>query len=249
MRDSVAGVVLAAGLGERLRPLTVLRPKALCPVANVPLVDLAMARLTPTVGAVAVNVHHHRAALEDHLAGLAHCSVEDELLGTAGALGKLRGWLEGRAAIVVNADTWCPGGVEPLLEGWDGERIRVLVAGGDQLEATSVVAGAVLPWAELARLEPVPSWLYRDSWLPALEAGRLEVVRYEEPVIDCGTPAGYLRANLTANGGASVVAEGAVVEGELVRSVVWSGARVRPGEVVVDGIRYERERTVFVRGR
>ena len=45
MTDSVAGVVLAAGHGRRLRPLTRSAPKALCPVGNVPLVDLAMERL------------------------------------------------------------------------------------------------------------------------------------------------------------------------------------------------------------
>ena len=42
--ESPAGVVLAAGLGTRLRPLTHLRPKALCPVGGVPLLDLALER-------------------------------------------------------------------------------------------------------------------------------------------------------------------------------------------------------------
>ena len=40
--SDLAAVVLAAGAGTRLRPLTRLRPKALCPVDNVPLVDLAV---------------------------------------------------------------------------------------------------------------------------------------------------------------------------------------------------------------
>ena len=242
--------MLAAGLGERLRPLTLVRPKALCPVGNVPLVDLAIDRVAAHVGAVAVNVHHHRAALESHLAGRVHCSVEaDEALGTAGALGQLRGWLDGRAAVVVNADAWCPSGVGPVLEGWDGQRIRVLVVGDDRLGADSLVAGALLPWADIAVLEPEPSGLYERSWRPALEEGRLDVVRLDGPFVDCGTPAEYLRANIEASGGASVVAEGAAVEGELVRSVVWAGTRVRAGERLVDAIRYDRDRTVLVRGR
>src|SRR5687767_16032024 len=95
--DGVAGVVLAAGRGTRLRPLTGLRPKALCPVGNVPLVDLALERVRPAVTAVAVNLHHGRDALDAHLAGDVHRSVEeDEPLGTAGALGQLRGWIDGR---------------------------------------------------------------------------------------------------------------------------------------------------------
>ena len=39
----VCAVVLAAGEGRRLRPLTESRPKALCPVGNVPLLDRALA--------------------------------------------------------------------------------------------------------------------------------------------------------------------------------------------------------------
>ena len=78
--DGVVGIVLAAGAGTRLRPLTLERPKALCPVGDVPLVDLAVDRVAPFVGAVAVNVHHGRDQLEPHLfaRGDVHVSVEAE---------------------------------------------------------------------------------------------------------------------------------------------------------------------------
>src|SRR3546814_7155381 len=85
MDGGLAGVVLAAGAGTRLRPLTLLRPKVLCPVGNVPLIDLALARLG-SVGSVAVNVHHGRAMLDAHLDPGVHRSYEESLLGTAGAL-------------------------------------------------------------------------------------------------------------------------------------------------------------------
>jgi hypothetical protein len=39
------------------------------------------------------------------------------------------------------------------------------------------------------------------------------------------------------------------VAGRLVRSVVWPGSVVRPGETLVDAIRYDGERTVLVRAR
>ena len=63
----------------------------------------------------------------------------------------------------------------------------------------------------------------------------------------CDRPRDYLAANLLASGGESVVGEGAVVEGELVRSVVWPGGIVHPGEVLVDAIRLDDHHTVLVR--
>ena len=240
-------MVLAAGYGQRLRPLSLVRPKALCPVAGVPLVDLALDRL----GAVdaAVNVHHHRPAMEAHLGGRAHLSIEaDEPLGTAGALGHLREWIAGRATLVVNADAWCPVPATVLLDGWDGERIRVLVA-GDRLEATTLVAGALMPWADVDVLGPTPSGLWESSWRTALDAGRVEAVPLDGPVVDCGTPARYLAANLAATGGASAIEPGAQVGGRVDRCVVWSDGVVHPSESLADAIRYGGERTVLVRGR
>jgi NDP-sugar pyrophosphorylase family protein len=249
MTDSVAGVVLAAGRGERMRPLTTVRPKALCPVLEVPLVDLAIDRFAGVVDDVAVNVHHGRAAMEAHLDDRVHRSVEvDEPLGTAGALAHLRGWLDGRAAMVVNADAWCPGGLAELLGGWDGHRQRVLVAGEDELHPSARVAGAIVPWAVVEQLEAAPSGLWEVAWAAALAAGELDVVRHDGPFVDCGTPADYLSANLQASGGESVVSAWADVRGTVVRSVVWPECEVRAGEVLVDAIRFAPGRTVYVRG-
>src|SRR3954471_155012 len=107
MADSLAGIVLAAGAGTRLRPLTELRPKALCPVNNVPLVDLALARVAAATADMAVNAHHGRATLQTHIGDRAHLSIEEpEALGTAGALGQLRDWIDRRPVLVTNADAW-----------------------------------------------------------------------------------------------------------------------------------------------
>ena len=118
--DEVVGVVLAAGAGTRLRPLTSERPKALCPVGDVPLVDLALGRLSPLVGAVAVNVHHGRAAMEAHLADRpdVHLSLEEPVaLGTAGAFGAAHRGVERRLAV----DRLCAD--EPLLRRHPGVRV------------------------------------------------------------------------------------------------------------------------------
>ncbi len=251
----LCAVVLAAGEGRRLRPLTFVRPKPLCPVAGEPLLDLAIARARTVAGAVAVNVHHARAAIEEHLAGDAggvHVSVEEpEALGTAGALAHLRSWIDGRDVVVLNGDTWTPGDLGEVASGWDRERVRILSQGTARLwppERPVVrLAGAFMPWSEVARLAPVPSGLWEVSWRDRRAEGRLDVVRWDGPSIDCGTPARYLAANLAASGGASVVAPDARVEGTVERSVVWPGAYVGRDEVLVDAVRTGGGVTVMVR--
>jgi N-acetyl-alpha-D-muramate 1-phosphate uridylyltransferase len=181
-----------------------------------------------------------------------HVSVEpDRALGTAGALGHLREWIDGRGVLALNGDTWSPGDLREVAAGWDRERVRLLVAGDDRLHPperpTSPVAGVFMPWSEVARLAPVPSGLWEASWRAALAAGRLEVVRWDGPWHDCGTPARYLAANLAASGGAAVLGDGALVEGRVERSVVWPGAHVRPDEELVDAVRTDAGVTVLVR--
>jgi N-acetyl-alpha-D-muramate 1-phosphate uridylyltransferase len=248
----VCAIVLAAGEGRRLRPLSLLRPKPLCPVGGRALLDLALDRARTVTSSVAVNVHHERAAIEAHLAdgsgGGVHVSVEEpEALGTAGAVGRLRPWVDGRDVLVLNADTWAPGDLASVAAGWDRERVRVLVAGEDELRPTSRIAGAFLPSAEAAALAAVPSGLWEASWGALHAAGRLDVVRWDGPCLDCGTPARYLAANLASSEGAPVIGEGCEVAGTVVRSVLWPGTVVRRGEALVDAVRADRNVTVLVR--
>jgi MurNAc alpha-1-phosphate uridylyltransferase len=250
MPDSIAGVVLGAGLGLRLKPLTTLRPKVLCPVGDLPLVDHALERFTGVTDALAVNVHHHRSLLESHLARRVHVSVEeDEALGTAGALGQLRDWIDHRPVVVVNGDTYCPSSVAPLLDGWDGERLRVLVPAGARFGPTTDVAGCVLPWSETVTLAPVPTGLYERSWTRAAQEGRLELVELSADAVcvDCGTPSQYLAANMHWSGGVSVIGPGAIVEGKVEQCVIWPGAHVRSDEHLTRAIRAHERMTVLVR--
>ncbi|MBW3615529.1 MAG: NTP transferase domain-containing protein [Actinobacteria bacterium] len=249
---------MAAGLGTRLRPLTDLRPKALCPVGNVALVDLAIAHVRAVTGDVAVNVHAHRDQMLAHLGGAGvHLSLEEpEPLGTAGALGRLRHWIAGRPVLVHNADAWHRADLAGLLvSGWDGERMRLLTvpaspgAGdfGDRLYA----GACLLPWADVRDLGDEPSGLYEVLWRRAEQEGRLDFAGYCGPWFDTGTPASYLAANLAANGGESVVAPDARVGAgaEVIRSVVWPGAEVQPGERLVDQIRAPGGVTVDASGQ
>ena len=82
--------VLAAGAGQRLRPISSARPKPLCPVGGIALVDLALARVLAVTGAVAVNLHDRAEQIAAHLDARSeapgpHLSFEaPEALGTAG---------------------------------------------------------------------------------------------------------------------------------------------------------------------
>lgn len=240
--EDLVGVVLAAGEGVRLRPLTLRRPKPLCPVDNVPLVDHALRRAATVTPDLAVNLHHGRDQLAAHLEAEAgppvHLSVEEpEALGTAGALGHLRSWIDGRAAVVLNGDTWSPGSLVAAVRGWDQERVRLLVVDDDRLTRSSRLAGALMPWSEIAPLAPVPSGLYEASWGRLAAEGCIDVVRWDGPWVDCGTPARYLHANMLASGGRTVVGPGSKVDGRVVRSVLWEDSVVRADEVLVDAVR------------
>jgi NDP-sugar pyrophosphorylase family protein len=250
----LAGVVLAAGLGTRLRPLTELIPKPLCPVANVPLVDLAIAHVRTATDDVAVNVHHHRDRMVAHLDGRVHLSIEEpEPLGTAGALGRLKPWIDGRPTLVHNGDAWHPPVdlATTFVDGWDGERIRLLVVvparpGLEDFGDATFAGVSLLPWRDVERLRAEPSGLWEESWRQAKADGRLELVRYDGPWYDTGTPSTYLAANLAASGGASVIAPDAVVDQTAVveRSVVWPGATVHADEHLVEAIRAAGDLTV-----
>ena len=231
-------------------PLTRLRPKALCPVNNVPLVDLAIAAVASATDDIAVNVHHGRELMESHLAGRVHISVEEEqALGTAGAVGHLRDWIDGRGLLIVNADTWHHADLADFVAGWDGERVRVLLAGapGTRLGANSRICASVLPWSEAARLPAEPAGLYEVSWRQAAAEGRVDETWYDGRVIPCDTAADYLEANLTASGGESVIGGGALIEGTVTESVVWPAAHVRPEEHLHRAIRAHTRVTVLVR--
>jgi N-acetyl-alpha-D-muramate 1-phosphate uridylyltransferase len=263
--SEVCGVVLAAGEGRRLRPLTAGTPKALCPVGNVPLLDLALQRLAlfglTGPDRVAVNAWYLADQVVAAVGDRAHVSVESgpRPLGTAGGLGALRDWIGGRPVLVANVDAYLAGGrLAPLLDGWDGDGTRLLVASGPPAEfGDRRFAGcSAVPWRRVRELPAEPADLVRAVWRPAEAAGELTLVDYAGVYLDTGTPASYLAANLDAAAAApggclvapgatvtgdvarAVVGAGATVEGRVERAVVWPGARVGPDEYLVDAVRY-----------
>lgn len=101
-------LLLAAGEGTRLRPLTVDRPKAMVPVAGVPMVAYALRWLSENgITEVAINLHHRPDPLlrfvgDGSAFGLSVVySREPQLLGSSGALVPLRSFFAGDDPFVV----------------------------------------------------------------------------------------------------------------------------------------------------
>jgi NDP-sugar pyrophosphorylase family protein len=263
-------VVLAAGRGTRLRPLTRLRPKPLCPVGDQPLLDRVLgqvAALGPAGPvAVAVNPSWLAEQVAGHLAGRAYLSLERPVpLGTAGGLARLKNWIGGRPVLAGNADAYLAGGnLDRLLAGWDGGTVRLLgvpAAPGEPgtFSGFRFAGFSLLPWRWVQDLPEQPGELVHAVWRPAEAAGAVEVVAFTGYFRDTGTPADYLAANLHAAAGRnliapdaevtgacrhSVVGAGAVVRGSLTRCVVWSGGRVGEAEDLTDAVRAGTDLTV-----
>ena len=104
-------MILAAGLGTRLKPLTDTMPKALVPVNGTPLLDLNIRRLMEQgYDRFVVNIHHFAQQIIDHVrqqdyAPLVHFSDETEqLLETGGGLKKAQGLFRDDQPILIYSD-------------------------------------------------------------------------------------------------------------------------------------------------
>lgn len=131
-------MVMAAGLGKRMRPLTATRPKPLVEVAGKALLDHVLDRLRSAgVERVVVNVHYLADALEAHLRAKANgldVVVSDErelLLETGGGLKKALPMIDCDPFLAVNSDNfWVDGPADTLkllASHWDGERMDCLL--------------------------------------------------------------------------------------------------------------------------
>lgn len=272
MADSLAGLALAAGAGTRLWPLTSRLPKALCPVGDRALLDHALDRMAPLVDEVAVNIHHGAEALLEHLDTYprpVHRSLEEPVaLGTAGAVGKLAQWLDGRSVLVSNSDTWHDADLGCFVEQWDRERVAVLTNTPGAFGPRSGVVASIIPGSTAAGLTAEPSGLWEALWRGVVAAARIQTMHTGARVLDCGTPLRYLEANLqwldlhrdgptdsnwvhpeamlTGSAEGSVIGHGASVAGRIRRCVVWAGSEVGDSEVLTDTVR-AGDLTVMVR--
>ena len=131
-------MVLAAGLGKRMRPLTATRPKPLVEVAGQPLIDHCLDRLRAAgVRKAVVNVHYLAGALEAHLKNRVQgieIAISDEraqLLETGAGLVHALPMIDADPFLAVNSDNlWVDGPVDTLrllASNWDEARMDALL--------------------------------------------------------------------------------------------------------------------------
>ena len=136
-RTPRCAMVLAAGLGTRMRPLTDTMPKPLVKIAGKPLIDHVLDRLADAgVEKAVVNVHHFAEQIIDHLGRRARprIVISDErglLLGTGGGVKKALPELGDTPFFHINSDTIWMDGVKPnlarLAETFAAERMDTLL--------------------------------------------------------------------------------------------------------------------------
>lgn len=277
--------LLAAGLGTRLRPLTLERPKALLPVCGVPMLDYALA-LARAHGHQSILVNAHYLWRQVAAWAVAHeveVQVElPEILGTGGGLYAALDRLDPAGVVVVSADVLSdvdltalraalpPGGAAMALRASpDAAAIRAVEADSqgfivhmaDILEGAGGVPGTHFTGIHAATREallrvPDPaehgeSCVVRTAYKALVPERKVASILHRGTWVDIGTPLAYLDANLDAldgrlhllvdpwtrgerGPGGSWVGAGAVVEGEIRRSVIGAGAVVPAGAALTD---------------
>ena len=130
-------MILAAGYGTRMRPLTNDIPKPLIKVRGKPLIDHAIDRLVAAgVELIIVNLHHHADRLKAHLAERSDVEIRisdetEAILGTGGGILNVLPLFEGEPFFVHNSDSiWVEGygrALERMIERWNPEEMDALL--------------------------------------------------------------------------------------------------------------------------
>jgi MurNAc alpha-1-phosphate uridylyltransferase len=136
-RQPETAIVLAAGLGKRMLPITATMPKPLVKVAGQTLIDFALDRLHEAgMRTVVVNVHHFADMLEEHLRTrtiprIIISDEREELLETGGGVKKALPILGDAPFITFNSDSlWIEAGepnLKRLVAAWDPDRMDILM--------------------------------------------------------------------------------------------------------------------------
>jgi N-acetyl-alpha-D-muramate 1-phosphate uridylyltransferase len=137
-------MLLAAGYGTRLKPLTDHTPKPLVPVAGRPMIEYALDRLRAYgVEEVVINVSHLKAQLTDYFANEQNLRItiseEAEPLETGGGLKKAEPFLGDEPIFAINSDIlWTDDGsaaLQRLAQTWDDAKMDFLLLAQSKAKA------------------------------------------------------------------------------------------------------------------
>ncbi|MGH9198107.1 MAG: nucleotidyltransferase family protein, partial [Acidimicrobiia bacterium] len=119
----IPALVLTAGVGSRLRPLSDIRAKPAVPVAGPTMIERILQWLTSQgITHIVLNLHHKPETITrivgngQHLGASIRYSWEDPILGSAGGPRKALALLEGNPILIINGDTLCRLDLPSLLE-------------------------------------------------------------------------------------------------------------------------------------
>jgi len=137
LNEPTRAMIMAAGLGTRMRPLTDDRPKPLVMVAGKTLIDHALDRLVAAgVTLAVINVHYKAEMVMAHLAKrkdveIRYSEETDALLGTGGGVVKAMPHFDGHPFFIMNADTiWIEGfgrALDRMKERWNPDTMDGLL--------------------------------------------------------------------------------------------------------------------------
>ena len=106
-------ILLAAGFGKRLLPLTKNIPKCLVPIKGTPLLEIWLTRLVAfDLGPFLINTHYLSSQVESYISGSRHSNkvtIANELvlMGTAGTLIKNLDFFQGEDGLLIHSDNYC----------------------------------------------------------------------------------------------------------------------------------------------
>ncbi len=217
-------MVLCAGFGTRLRPLTLERPKPLVPVGDRTILEHACDALAQAgFGSVVINSHHMPELFPpiiEQLALEARVVHEPEILGTAGGIAGARALFAAGPLLVWNGDILASPPIDELLLAVEEAPVALAIAPRDGGEGTVGVderglvarlrghrrgreqaggdyVGIAALSADAVKQLPARGCLVGDFLLPLLQAGgRVRTVLAHGAWSDAGDPATYVDANL-----------------------------------------------------
>ena len=188
-------MILAAGRGERLRPLTDTTPKPLVVVGGRPLIEYALETVERAgIRDVVINLHHLGSQIRDHVGDgsrfgvCVHYSQEDVLQDTGGGIRDARRHLDGAPFVTMNSDTIVDVDLTELVEFHraSGGIATMLVRKDPRMEAFGLIetesdgrVGRFLGRARPGMQSPLTPWMY--TGVQVLEPAVFRYLEHDGP--------------------------------------------------------------------